>query len=342
MDASVGSEEPRDLSLWKRAEQLCARVSALACLGVAVLVSSPFAASAASSGGRVGGNSFRSNTATAATTTHTHSTTVVHSSPSVIIAPSPMVMAAPVVVAPAPVVPVVAPAYGMAGFMPFGGSFLIVKLLLLGLIAVILIGALTGFLGGSAEEEEDIMGGPCTVVKLQVGLLGLARDLQNDLDRIAQNSDTDTPEGLQSVLQETTLSLLRNPDYCVYGYSEASQTPGMTDAEHKFNQQSLSERSKFSSETLVNYAGQNTAGTSAVTKDASNELIVVTLVAAVAGRLELPKVESLAELKEALSKLGAVPADALMAMELMWTPQQAGDSFSPDQLVLDYPQMNHL
>jgi uncharacterized membrane protein len=230
----------------------------------------------------------------------------------------------------------------MAGFMPFGGSFLIVKLLLLGVLAVVLIAALTGFMGSSAEEEEDVMGGPCTIVKLQVGLLGLARDLQGDLDDIAQNADTDHPEGLQSVLQETTLSLLRNPNYCVYGYSELNQTPGQIDAEHKFNEQSLSERSKFSGETLVNYGGMSKSGSSQSSKDTSNELIVVTVVAAVAGRLELPQINSQSDLKEALSKLGGVPADALLALEVMWTPQQPGDSFSPDQLVLDYPQMNHL
>lgn len=40
-----------------------------------------------------------------------------------------------------------------------------------------------------------------TVSKLQVGLLGSARQLQRDLDRIAGRADTNTPSGLHYVLQ---------------------------------------------------------------------------------------------------------------------------------------------
>ncbi|GKA79112.1 pol polyprotein [Tanacetum coccineum] len=47
----------------------------------------------------------------------------------------------------------------------------------------------------------------------------MGRSLQRDLNRIAEAADTSTPEGLGFVLQETTLSLLRHPDYCISGYS---------------------------------------------------------------------------------------------------------------------------
>ena len=40
-----------------------------------------------------------------------------------------------------------------------------------------------------------------TVVKLQVGLLGTARDLKRDLERIAGRADTNTPDGLHFILQ---------------------------------------------------------------------------------------------------------------------------------------------
>ncbi|GKC55086.1 putative DUF21 domain-containing protein, chloroplastic, partial [Tanacetum coccineum] len=47
-----------------------------------------------------------------------------------------------------------------------------------------------------------------------VGLLGMGRSLQRDLNRIAEAADTST---LQS--HKTKLSLLRHPDYCISGYS---------------------------------------------------------------------------------------------------------------------------
>lgn len=44
-------------------------------------------------------------------------------------------------------------------------------------------------------------GGQATVCRLQVGLLGSARGLQKDLERIAGRADTNTPDGLHFVLQ---------------------------------------------------------------------------------------------------------------------------------------------
>lgn len=39
----------------------------------------------------------------------------------------------------------------------------------------------------------------------QVGLLGMARSFQRELDRIAESADTSTPEGLNYVLQGKTV-----------------------------------------------------------------------------------------------------------------------------------------
>ena len=40
-----------------------------------------------------------------------------------------------------------------------------------------------------------------SVAKVQVGLLGTARGMQRDLERIADRADTDSPSGLHYVLQ---------------------------------------------------------------------------------------------------------------------------------------------
>ena len=45
-----------------------------------------------------------------------------------------------------------------------------------------------------------------TVSKLQVGLLGDARRLQKQLDRIAGRADTNTPSGLHYILQGMCMS----------------------------------------------------------------------------------------------------------------------------------------
>ncbi|RZC53270.1 hypothetical protein C5167_012128, partial [Papaver somniferum] len=58
-----------------------------------------------------------------------------------------------------------------------------------------------------------------TVTMLQVGLLGSARSLQKDLDKIAQVADASTRSGLSYILQESALAVLRHPDYCISGYA---------------------------------------------------------------------------------------------------------------------------
>ena len=49
---------------------------------------------------------------------------------------------------------------------------------------------------GAAAGGEKV-----SVAKLQVALLGSARSLQRQLDRLADRADTTTPEGLHFVLQ---------------------------------------------------------------------------------------------------------------------------------------------
>lgn len=47
------------------------------------------------------------------------------------------------------------------------------------------------------------------VIKLQVGLLGTARSIQKELDKIAQVADTSKPKGLSYVLQgEASTSII--------------------------------------------------------------------------------------------------------------------------------------
>lgn len=56
----------------------------------------------------------------------------------------------------------------------------------------------------SRDAESDLcwaVGERVTVAKLQVGLLGSARTLQKQLDRIASRADTNSPSGLHYILQ---------------------------------------------------------------------------------------------------------------------------------------------
>lgn len=64
-------------------------------------------------------------------------------------------------------------------------------------------------------------------------------------------------EGIFVGFAETVLSLLRNPDYCVYGDGGTKNPRGLDGAEDAFNEVVMQERGKFKEETLVNVGGRS-------------------------------------------------------------------------------------
>ncbi|KAH8967067.1 hypothetical protein BDL97_03G058900 [Sphagnum fallax] len=229
----------------------------------------------------------------------------------------------------------VGPAYGI-GFG--GGSFFFLMLL-----GFIIWQAIYGFL--SEREGGSLLSGTqkYSVLKLQVGLLGMARTLQQDLDRIAQQADTTTEEGLHYVLTETCLALMRHPDYCISGVSLCDIKRSISNGEERFNQLSLEERGKFDEETLVNVNNLQRRMMAAPKADRfNNEYIVVTILVAAEGEYKLPTISSNTDLKDALRKLGSIPVDAIQAVEVLWTPQDENDTLSERELLRDYPLLRSL
>lgn len=190
-----------------------------------------------------------------------------------------------------------------------------------------------------------------SVARLQVGLLAGARELQTDLNKLAESANTGTTAGLSQVLQETTLALLRHPEYWTHA-SAGVQQSRLAGAEAEFNRLVLSERSKFSRETLSNVNNQlrqapidallvgNEDGALATQPTADpGEYIVVTLLVGSQGTLNLPKINSSEDLRQALGLLGGVSGDRLLALEILWTPQAEGDVLTRDDLLVEYPNL---
>lgn len=240
--------------------------------------------------------------------------------------------------------------FGFGYGYPMGGGFM--SLLFWGVFAAIILQVIRGSLSGGVDDDERgyIGGGggsygKLSVAKVQVGLLSNARTLQRDLERIASRADTSSPRGLHFVLQETVLALMRNPDYCIYGFAKSGIEDSPEAAESRFNKLSLEERGKFQKETRVNVSGitnKSSLGTLSNVQSAVGELIVVTILVAAEGRVRLPKTTSRSELKDALSTLGSIPAEDIYAVEVLWTPEEEGDYFTTEDLAYDYPMLNTL
>ncbi|CAI5991702.1 unnamed protein product [Closterium sp. NIES-64] len=296
-----------------------------AALIASVLTGTPNDALAAQGGGRVGGSSFSASRA------NTYAP------------PAATYAAPPVVVAPVTPFFMPTPFFFFGPTISLGGGGGIFGFLFLAIAVYFIAQTVMGFLADSAEEEVWAETQRSSVVRLQVGLLGTARKLQRDLDQMASRADTGSQEGLHSILQETVLALLRNPDYCIYGFSTSETANDSYGGEAAFNRLSMGERSKFKEETLVNVGDMRKRSEREPSEQRMNsEYIVVTILAATEGTFVLPEVKSNADLREALTILGSIPADELQAVEVLWTPQNEEDTLTTRDMLEDYPSLRPL
>lgn len=242
------------------------------------------------------------------------------------------------------------PGYGYGGggfgfpfllpFVGFGGFSGIFSVLIFIAIANFLVrsfrnagvGGDMGYSGSSSKVA---------VAQVQVGLLANARELQPELNRLALTADTSSPSGRAKVVQEATLALMRHPEYWVYGSTE-SQKADIDAAEAKFNQLALTERSKFSAETLTNVdsaISSSEEGAIKLKEDDPGEYIIATVIVGVTGSFNLPKINGSDDLRQALQQVGSVGSDRLLAVEILWTPQAEGDTLSSDDILAYYPNL---
>ncbi|AFY69001.1 hypothetical protein Pse7367_0699 [Thalassoporum mexicanum PCC 7367] len=239
-------------------------------------------------------------------------------------------------------------------FLPFflggsgGGLFGILVFIA---IASVVMRSLRGFVGDGDGDGALGLGTDSNkvgVAKVQVGLLATARELQRDLTRLAMDSDTSTPQGLATILQEATVSLMRHPEYWVYVDSQ-KYTTGMAAAEQKFNGLLMAERSKLNAEVLSNVNNRlnginGKQSQPELTGDAiedPSEYIVVTLIVAAQNKAldRVGAVRSTGDLSQALSSLGAIAADDLYALEILWEPQSPEFTLSGDEVISIYPNL---
>jgi uncharacterized membrane protein len=242
--------------------------------------------------------------------------------------------------------------FGFPFYIPmfFGGGGSLFTVLIFIAIASFLV---QSFRRSRAEgvEYDTVINPSVNVTRVQVGMLASARELQADLDKLAIKADTGSSAGLANLLQETTLAVLRHPEYWTHASSTIQQAR-LEAAEAQFNRLVLTERSKFSRETLSNVnsqlkqapmdaviAGSTEDGALTEAHQAPGEFIVVTLLAATQGNLNVPTINSPEDLRKTLSVLGGVSSDRLLALEILWTPQAAGDVLTRDDLLVEYPDL---
>ena len=183
------------------------------------------------------------------------------------------------------------------------------------------------------------------LIQFQIGLLASAKEIQFRLRELASSSNTSNSSGLQRVLQDTTLSLLRKPELWVYSNIETGTVP-FSSAESTFNRISITERSKLKAELTSNYSGQISTSTNNELNpgdpDSTNEYIAITILVATKKDLRLNNSPTNEFITEALRLIGSISSKDLIALEVIWQPDGEGETLREEELIIQYPNLKHL
>jgi uncharacterized membrane protein len=223
----------------------------------------------------------------------------------------------------------------------FGGIMLfLVGLLIIGGIGWGIFYLIKRAASGSSAQTE-LGNDTVTVSKLQVAMFAQAREIQSRLSEISLEVDTETPEGLHWLMQESVVALLRTPENWTHALA-SSQAVKTEAAEKIFNQISVAERSKFSAETLVNVRGVNRKQKPIITdpdKEPAAYIVITLLIGTEHDKPLFGQIRSQAELQTALEAIAAIPSSHLLIFELLWSPQAETDSLTYDELLTEYSDM---
>jgi uncharacterized membrane protein len=235
-----------------------------------------------------------------------------------------------------------------APFMFGGGGGSLFSLLIMVAVGGYLLQSFRRVTGGGDSFEGEVYNPQVSIAQIQVGLLADARNVQSKLDQLATTINAETATGRMHLLQETSLELLRHPEYWTYAKTSTQQAK-LDRAEAVFNQLSLAERGKFTTETLSKVNNQlrqsespavlNSTGEMATAEQERGEYIIVTLLVAATRSIQLPKINGDSDLRQALQTLGSLDASALVAIEAIWTPQANGDALTTDDILAHYPDL---
>jgi uncharacterized membrane protein len=237
---------------------------------------------------------------------------------------------------------------GGGGGFGFGGIF--------GLLIVLGIVALVGrvLLRNLAAARRDrqylspsapLGGERYAVVKCQLALLSTARSLQRDLQTYANAASTDTVAGLATSLQDVVMALIRHGEYWRYGTVQVQRVGGLDEAERTFNQAVSQERAKLSEELTVNIDGirrQASRQESRPEQEVGQYLVVTLIVATGYPEFTAYPTPAAKDIEATLQRLGTLLAADLLALEVIWSPENPDDALTEDELLAEYPELSGL
>jgi len=186
---------------------------------------------------------------------------------------------------------------------------------------------------------KDLQNDTVTVTQLQVALLAQARQVQTDLTELTLNLDAETPEGRTELLRESVLALLRSPENWTHVFANSQTFKSREAAGSHFEQISIEERSKFNAETLAKVGGQTRRQTLRAGDEPAAYIVVTLLIGTENDNPLVRPMHTIEELQTTLRQISGLSPEYLSIFELLWSPQDAADSLTRDELLEEYPSL---
>lgn len=172
-------------------------------------------------------------------------------------------------------------------------------------------------------------------------MLAEARQVQHQLTELTLNSDLESAADRADFLQEAVLIVLRSPESWTHCFASYQTVANPEEAAQMFNQLSIQERSKLSVETLslVNGDIRTPQSVSAGSEEPGEYIAVTFLIGTKNAKPLVGDIRDVGKLKAVLEGMAATPAENLLVLEVIWSPQQETDSLTGDDLLASYPDL---
>ena len=232
--------------------------------------------------------------------------------------------------------------YGGGGFGT--GSIVLVAVVIIVVVLLMrrgMAGGAKGILGGAS-------GGTAQALSVQV-ILTEGDEVKRALQKVAQEGDPDTNDGLARMMTEAALVLLRHPERWTYGDVQRAQ--GSSDsADSQVGSWATQARAAFTEQTTSNYQNKDAAtgfqhrGDYTFQKDTGDLYLAVTLAVAAVTLPGMPPAAATnaAEVRAALSAISGIGPGDLIRAEVVWSPDAEGEFLSEDEAIMKYPAATKL
>ncbi|WP_407570521.1 DUF1517 domain-containing protein [Deinococcus altitudinis] len=230
-----------------------------------------------------------------------------------------------------------------------GGGFGIGSIVLVAVVIIVVVLLMRrGMAGGAKGILGGTSGGTAQALSVQV-ILTEGDEVKKALQKVAQEGDPDTNDGLARMMTEAALVLLRHPERWTYGDVQRAQ--GSSDsADSQVGNWATQARAAFTEQTTSNYQNKDAKtgfehkGDYAFKKDTGDLYLAVTLAVAAVTLTGMPPAgtTNAAEVRAALSAISGIGPGDLIRAEVVWSPDADGEFLSEDEAIMKYPAATKL